>query len=397
MAIGVLKNTTIIGVEEEVTEGTYVAPSAATSYIQPLEDGFSLTPAKELVERTILTSSIGNPTPRVGTRTVEAALPVEFRGSGVEGGAPDFDLLLKGLLGNSRTIAAQVTSKAVAHTASQIEIEDADIGDFTVGDIIAVLEAGDHSVHAVESVDPSGGAANINIVPARSIAPSASVVISKSQTYFPANAGHPSLSLSYYWGNEIVEHAIGTKVTSMSLDSFTTGGVASFNFGLGGLNFDRIDGAAPHTPTFDAGIPPIILNACVFQNDTQLDINEFGLSVENTLGFLTSTCSANGRISSRVTERAITGTFNPYLDDTSVAQFTNFIDNTAYSLFISAYNPSAVTGEIDLGSVVGLYLPNCITTETPVADQEGVLTDAISFQATRGDSGGTDEIFIGMV
>jgi hypothetical protein len=300
-------------------------------------------------------------------------------------------------LGDVRSIAAQVTTKAAGHTVGNLPIEDADIGDFTVGDIIVVLEAGDNSVHAVEAVDTSGGAANIDIVPDRDSIPSASVVISKSRTYFPANSGHSALSLSYYWGNEIRQSAVGTKVTTMSVDGFSTGGVASFNFGLEGLSFDEIDGAAPFTPTFDSGLPPIILGACVYQNDTSLDVNEFTLSLENTLGFLTSTCSENGRINSRVTSRAVSGSINPYKDDTSVGQHTFFDDNTEYSLFAFAANPSSVAGEFELGSVVGIWLPKALTVEKIVADQEGILTDAISFQATRGEDGAMDEIFVGVV
>ena len=127
MATPITKNTTIIGVEEETGgEGIYVAPTGVNSFIQPLEDGFDMTPGKELVDRTILTSSIGNPTPRVGTKQAAATLPVEFRASGIEGGAPDFDSLLKGALGDSRTIAAQVTTKAAGNTSSVLQIEDAD-------------------------------------------------------------------------------------------------------------------------------------------------------------------------------------------------------------------------------------------------------------------------------
>lgn len=397
MAIGVIKNLTQIGVKKEVTEGTFVPVAAATDFVAPLEDGFDLTPSKELVERTVLTSSLGNPTPRVGMKSVASTLPTELRASGTEGGTPDFDFLLEAALGSVRTIAAQVTTKAAGNTSSVLQIEDADIGDFTVGDFIIVLEAGSHATVFVESVDPSGGTANIGIAPTLSFTPSASVVVSKSRTYFPANSGHPTLSLSYFWGNTILEKAIGTRVTSLSVDGFTTGGVASLNFGLEGLDFDEVDGSSGFTPTFDSALPPIILNACLFQDDTQLEANEFTMSLENTVSFITDMCSSTGRISSRITDRAVTGTFNPYKDDTSVAQFTKFNLNTSYSLIISAYNPSAVAGEITLGSAFGIYLPNVISVEKVVADQEGVNIENISYQATRGDDGATDEIFIGLV
>lgn len=397
MGTGIAKNTSIIGLKEEVTEGTYVAPAAATDYIQPLE-GFDVSPKKEVVERTILTSSIGKVTPRVGQKSVTVSLPVEFRASGIEGAATDFDLLLKGALGNVRSIATTTTTKASGNTGSVLQIEDADISKFTVGDIILIKESGGHHVCAVTAKTTGTGTATITVLPSKTSGSfSNSVVISKSTTYYPANSGHIPLSVSVYWANEILQKAIGCKVTKLSLDGFSTGGLASFGFELEGLSFDEIDGSAPHTPTYDSGIPPLILNACLFQDGVDIPVNSFGVNIANTLGFITSTCSANGKISSRVTARTVAGSFNPYKDDTSVAQFTRFDQNTAFSLFVRAYNPSAVSGEIEMGSAIGIYLPNCLITEKKIADQDGILTDELTFSATRGVSGSTEEIYIGMV
>ena len=56
-----------------------------------------------------------------------------------------------------------------------------------------------------------------------------------------------------------------------------------------------------------------------------------------------------------------------------------------------------IGGELDLGSIVGMYLPKCITTELTVSDVDETLTDSISFMATRGEDGTTEEIYIGMI
>jgi hypothetical protein len=398
MAIGVTRNTSVIAVKEETTEGVFVAPAAATDYVQPLADGFEIAPAKELIDRTVLTASVGRVSPRTGTKSVTAALPVEFRASGTEGAATDFDLLLKGALGNVRTITTQTTTKAAGNTATVLQIEDADISKFSVGDLVCVLESGDHTPSFVTAVDTTLTTANITVSPGRETGVfSNSVVVSKSRTYYPANDGHPSLSLSYYWGNTKRTSGAGCKVTTMSLDNFSVGQIASLNFGLEGLSFDEIDGAAPHTPSYDSGLPPLILNACVYQNGTNIQVNQFAVSLTNTLGFLTSTCSENGRISSRVTERTLEGSLNPYMDDTSVAQFTRFNQNTAFSLIAFAYNPSSTAGEIELGSLVGIYLPNCLITEKAYGDQDGILTDELSFAATRGTAGSVEEIYFGVV
>ncbi len=390
MATGITKNTTIIGLATEVTEGTYVAPAATTAYVQPLADGFELTPAREKIDRSILTNSIGKATPRLGIRSVQASLPVEFRASGVEGADVDFSLLLKGALGATRSIAANNTTKASGNTATVLQIEDADIGDYTVGDVILVKQAGAHHVCAITAKDATGGAANITVTPAH---PSGdftdSVVISKSTMYYT--------SLSYYWANEILQKAMGCKVTSMSLDNFATGQVASLNFGLEGLGYDESNTVAPHTPSYDSGIPPIILGATVYKDGVAIEINQFGLSLANSLSFLTATSNENGRSASRIVERTITGTLNPYKDDTTVANHDAFDAGTEFSLLIKAFNPSGVTGEYEMGSVVGIYLPKCIATECKVADQDGILTDEIAFQAVRGSAGTTEEMYLGLI
>lgn len=399
MAIGLIKGSTIVGLIEEVTEGTYVAPAAATDFTQILKDGFSMTPSKELVERNLLSTSIGKVTPRVGKKSVAVEMPVEFRASGVEGGQPDFHILLKNLFGSTRTITAQNTSKAAGNTAQVLQIEDADIADYTVGDIVVVLESGDYIVSPITAVDSTGGAANITLLRTRAAgAFSGSVVISKSQMYLPANTGHTAMSISSYWANEIRESAIGCKVASMSLNNFSTGAIGDFGFSLEGLSFDQIDGVSPFSsPTYDIGLPPLILSSCIYQDGTEIKMNELSMSFENTISFLESTCSADGRISSRVSSRAISGSIAPYKDDTSVSQFTNFDNNTEYSLFFYSANPSTTSGEFDLGSVVGIYLPKCITTELAVADVDETLTDAISFSATRGAAGTTEEIYMGLI
>lgn len=396
MANPIVKNNSFVGVEEEVTEGVFVAPSAATSFVQPQEDGFSLTPARELVERTTLNASPGRETPRLGIRSVAAQLPVEFRGSGVEGGAPDFDALLRAALGDSRSAAASTTK--AGNSATVLQIEDADISKYSVGDIVVVEESGAYEMRPISAVDPSGGAANITLAFALANgAPADNVVVSAFQTYLTAASGHPTLSLAYYWANEIRQSAAGCRVTSMSLDNYTTGQLALFNFGMEGLSYDEIDGAAPFTPVFDSETPPILLDACVFRNGVALDMNTLALSLANTLGYTTNLCDANGRTSSRIVSREITGSINPYKDDASTAFFDGWNDGTEFSLFARAFNPSGVSGEWDKGSIVGIWLPQCFATEFSTQDAEGLLVDQIGFRATRGVDGSSEEMFIGMV
>lgn len=398
MSAPVIRDTSIFGIEAESTEGTFVAPSAATSYLQPDEDGFEFVPARELLERAVMTGSIGAATPKVGMKTVSGSLKTEFRASGVEGADVDFGLLLKSALGATRSISANKTTKSSGNTGSVLQIEDADIGSFTVGDIVLVKQTGGHHISPILSKTSGAGTATITLlVPKASGSFANSVVISKVTMYYTANTGHPALSLSYYWGNEIRQAALGCKVKSLGIENFTTGQLAKFAFAWEGLTYTEVDGAAPHTPTYDVGTPPVILSASVFKDGTEFYINTFGLNLENTLGFMTRTADANGRVASRVVERKVSGTLNPYMDDTTFDWFTAFNANTEFSLFIRAYIPSSTAGEVTMGSVVGIYLPKCIVSEYKKGDLEGLITDEIAFQAVRGAVGDTEEMYLGLI
>lgn len=390
MATGVIKNNTLLAIETEVTEGTYVAPSGTGVYCQTLE-GLDFTPAREVIDRALLDDSIGKETPRMGMKSASGSIPVEFRANGTAGAAPDFDLLLKGALGTVRNGTA-TTAKNTSHSTTVINIEDADISKYAVGDCVLVKQSATYEIRPITAVDSTGGAANITLGFALSGAPANTVGLEAFRTYYPSNTAHPALSISTYWGNTIRQALLGAKVTSMSLENYSAGQVASLNFGVEALNFTQIDGAAPHTPAFDAGLPPIILQACVYRNGTAMELPSFSLNLANTLAFMTSTCSSSGRTKGRVTSREITGTINPYMDDTSVARFDDWVAGTTFSLLAYAYNPTSTTGEFE--DAVAIWMPNCVATEFKVADQDGVLVEEIGFRATRGTAGTTDELFM---
>lgn len=398
MAVPVLRDISVFGVEAEVTEGTYVAPSSVNSYFAPNEDGFEFTPQRELLDRPVMNSSIGASTPKVGMKGVVGSASCEFRASGTEGGDVDFGLLLKSAFGATRAIASTTTTKSSGNTGQVLAIEDADISKFAVGDIVCVKETGEHVVSPITAVVTTGGSATITLLRSKSSGNfSNSVVVSKVTMYYTANTGHPALSLSYYLGNTKRYAALGAKVATMQLDGFETGKLANLVFGWEGLTYTLADGTAPHTPAFDSGTPPVILNATVYRNGTALQLNNFTLNLENTLSYLTDTASPNGKVKSRVSERKVTGTMNPYMDDTTTTFFDNFDANTEFSIFVVAFIPSGTSGEITMGSIVGIYLPKCVLTEYKPGDADGLFTEELTFQAVRGAAGDTEEAYLGLI
>jgi hypothetical protein len=391
-----VKNTTSVAIEEESTEGTYVTPAAATSFVQTLADGFEFKKSKELIEREVFSGSIGSIVPRTGIRSVSGSIPVEARAFSTAGSAPEYNSLIKAALGSRRQAGTTTTTKSSGNTGSVLQIEDADISKFAVGDIVKVKQSGAYHVSPITAVVTTGGSATITLLVSKSSGSfSNSVVIEKFTTYYGAESGHPTLSISKYIDSAIRDYAVGCRVDKMSLANFATGKVPSFTFGFQGLNFNTSVTAPSYTPSYDTALPPLILEAGAYMDGTSITLNEVAFTLENSLGFATSVASTNGKTASRVTKRKITGTINPYQDTTSVANYTKFVNNTQFSLFAYAKVDSSTAGEFQ--NVIAFYMPNCLITELGESDADGLLQDAISFQASRGTAGTTNELYVGII
>ena len=386
MAIGVIKGSTVVAVVKELVEGTPMDPTLGSEFIPVLEDGLEIAPAKELIERAILTNSIGAEAPRTSTHSVTGSIPVEFRGAGVPGNAPAYGVLLESALGIKRAGQPQDTTSGLGSTTTLVSAAHT----YKVGDLLHIQIPGAHQMSFVTKIIDVD---TVEFSPPALAPVGAGMSISPSVTYEVANEGHPSLTVSVYWGNEIKEQGIGAKVSSVSLENFTTGQIPSLNFGFEGLDFDRVDGTAPVTPTYDPGMPPVVLGAVLSAGGDCIKVNEVTLSVENTIAYLTTICAPSGKIGSRYSARTVSGSFNPYLDDTTTEWFDKFKADTLFSLTLTLGIPSTTPGEYMPGSIVSIFLPSIMITEIPVADQDGILTEAIAFSANTGQAGETKEIY----
>ncbi len=395
MAIGVPLNESSVAVKEESTEGTYVAETAGTDFVEVLADGLEVTQEKETIERNNLSSTLEKVAPRTSTRAVSGTIPVEYKADGTAGDAPETDALYKSLMGGSRSAASATTTTGNSSTVLNFSSHS-----FSIGDIVLVQESGAFEVRPISST--TSGTITFPFALANG-APSDGVVVEAVQTYFMDGSNAPTLSITRYIGGELREKSIGCRVSSASLENFTTGQVPSVSMGFGGLDFDREDGAPLFTPTFDSAQPPVVLSACVFIDGVQRDMNSFSFSIENEIGRITSTCSDNGVISSRITSQMATGSMDPYIDDADAdGLFTKFKNNEDISIFGFALIPdsassiNATTGlPDDFADVVAFWIPQAKITEFPVGDQEGIATNAITWQAFR--SSGNDSIFLSFI
>lgn len=370
MAFTVKKNTKI-AIKKEATEGT-AETMAGTDFLKAKADGLELTPAKEQLDQDVLGSGLTMQKSQQGLASVTGALNMYMKANGTAGAEPEYGVLLESLMGAKRTNTAQTSDSAGENTTTEIYF--ADTSGFKVGDTALIKTAGAYHLSPITAVD----ADKITHLIPTSSAPADDVVVEAFTTYYPTDAGHPSYTVEKWVEDKVKETALGCKTKTMSVGNFTTGQNPEMNFTMEGLSFARVLSTLGVTPSYDSAETPVIIDACIYQGTTKIKANEFTLSVENGQSFITDTCE--GKSGSRMTSRAVTGTINPYKQDDDISDYTNFNTNQTFSLFVKASIPTGTAGEYK--DIVAFYIPKCQITEMGEGDQEGLLTNALSFKAT---------------
>lgn len=392
MAIGVVTNESTVSLSLEVTEATYVAPTAATEYIEVMADGLEFNKTRELLERDLLSSTVETESARVGLTDATGSLSVEFKASATEGDAPQsLDLLLRSLLGGKRQITSDQTSGA-GHTSTVINF--ASTSDFSVGDLVLVKESGAYEVRPISAITTD---TSITFPFALTNgAPSDSVVVAQCTTYYHDTTNAVTVSAEHNMGNNAIKQKVaGLRAASGTLENWTVGQIPTMSFSLQGLSLDREDADASFTPDFTAdGVPPVALSACAWVGGNMMSYTELGLGIENTVNYIQDACDEDGRIGSRITQQVVTANINPYMDDSDLTKtWDKFNSNDDVSLFAYAYNPTSTTGEFE--EVVAIWLPQGRIVEDPVADVDGIVAESMVIRSHR--SSGNDSVFLGFI
>ena len=345
-----------------------------------------------------MTGSIGAVAPRVGTKSGSGTVAVELcGGEEINSHTPEYDALMRSALGLRRTtpqVTIDSTDSGQSHTATRIYLADADANIYEVGGSITIRTPLQHHTSAITAVSHVAGDVYVDLLTPASVIPSDGEIISATTTYVTAESGHDSLSITKFINDARREYISGAKVNSMSLENFSTGQIASLNFGLDSIDYGCDITPNPFEPAYQECLPPIMLSACVFVDGENKEVNDFSFSVENTPSFRTATCSPTGRIGSSITQRAITGSLNPYKEDTDCGFYDKFNCNVQFSIYATAHNTDCEGNLGEYDSVVSFYIPKAIVTEIAESDQDGNLQEEISFTASRGSDGKTEEIYI---
>ena len=409
MAVGLPENQGFVLVTKEdavspsAPAGTYKAPAAGDA-VQVLNEGLAFNPTQEIVDRDIRTSTIEQREGRTTTRGITLTIPTELRANTTEGGAPEPDKLYESVLGGKRqrsdtTLQTASSQTAVSNKRRAFAVDAGDIAKFRIGDPVRIFSAG--VIDFVSVVTAVNSATNqVTLVSDAPVNIPGDAAISPCTTYYPDpnRADARYLSCTQYLGGRIEERAIGCKGTGVEISNFQTGQLPQAAFNLEGLDFARNTqttqqiAAARALATYQQSLPPIILGAKVFQDEKELVLNSLGITITNTLGFLMSTASERGKISSRVTDFDCTFTMNPYQDDANVDNFNLFRTNESFSLFAFAANKDA-DGKLE--QIVTVFMPNCKVQEISTGSEDGILTDDLTGRSFL--QNGNDTVFFGFM
>lgn len=247
--------TSRIAVVEESTAGTPVAPTSGSQYLG-VQDGFEFAPEFETLENAELSPSVGTKAPILGIEQPTASLSHYIRHSGVEATAPNYDQLIKSLLGAKVAAAAEVntdtgSTAGTSSAAAVLELVSGTNAERGKAYLIKDPTNG-YNIRNAQSVATDAVTLGFNLA----AAPAAGVPTGRSILYKPADT-LPSNSLWGFISNGgAIELLSGARVSEGSIEA-NTGELlnGSFSFAATGYYFD-----------------PILITA----TDTKLDFNETG-------------------------------------------------------------------------------------------------------------------------
>lgn len=221
----------VLAIVAEVTAGTPVDPSAGTDYLA-LQPNFELTPNFESLTNDEIRASIGMAKPIQGLEQPEGSLSHYLKHSGVEGQAPEFNLLVKSLFGTETVNGTERTTDGDS-TTSVLSL-GAGGTDFARGRAVLIKDGTNgYQIRPVHSVSTNDLTLGFTLA----AAPATGIGAGKCVNYSPANESHPSLTLHSYRGNgQLKEVLAGALVQEMSMQ-VQAGQLINLNFGFQGTKY----------------------------------------------------------------------------------------------------------------------------------------------------------------
>lgn len=359
------------------------APTAAANAVLVEEPSWSYEGAR-MVERA---SSAGTMAPKqsvFGGTLKTISFNAELKGSGSAGTAPEVGVLLRGC-GMSQTIVAStsVTYEPASTGHESLTIYYYADGLLYVltgarGTVTGNLEAGNKGMlsftftgHVMQFGTAQAGAASSITLPSDASATDDVYNGMVLEITHGTGAGQ-SKTISDYTG--------ATKLATVS--SWTTTPDSTSRIKIHNGPIDR----AIVSPTFDSTVPPII-NAVPFSIASyEAAINSLEFDLGLTVATPPSVSSPDGYSDVYLTERNVTGSFDPEAVLVATHDFIgNWRNGTSMALTSNTIGDTA-------GNMIKITMPAVYYTEAGQGDRDGLRTFSMSFGAA--ESSGDDEVSI---
>lgn len=224
--------SSVLAVKVETTEGTPVPPAAATDYFA-IQDDFDITPQFDQLENAELRSSIGRAKSIIGAENPTVSLSHYLRHSGVEAQEADYGDLLYGAFGARATAGAEYDT-ASSSTQSLLKVGSGEADTFQRGEVLLIKDAANgYRIRAITAASGTDLTLGFQVP----VAPASGVNLGRCVLYYPANSGHPSLTIWHYLGNGgAVQMVTGCRVTELDVEA-TAGELLNASFSLEGLAY----------------------------------------------------------------------------------------------------------------------------------------------------------------
>jgi len=247
----------LFGVKEESTNGTPIDLASGADIIA-VQDGFEVSPSFETIDNNELSPNIGSRAPILGIEAPSASLSHYIRHSGTEATAPNYDALLKNVLGGKTAAFSEkttTTGSTAGSSAARATVILASGGtSFERGHAVLIKDSTNgYNIRNVLSISTN----TLTLLHNLTAAPATGMLTGRPILYKPADAP-AALSLWSFRANEAAKEVVtGAQVSEMSIEAEAGQPLnASFNFEGVGYYFNpiRVNSADAYIDFNDGGV-----------------------------------------------------------------------------------------------------------------------------------------------
>jgi len=325
----------LIAAKIESTEGVAESLASADAKHLVMDDGLDFSTDISMHERNIVQASFSRHSKLAGVELARITCTVELRGSGVAATAPSWDTLLRPC-GFGLTVVEKLTHAGITGTFTHGEaITSSGTGVGRVvapatsaEDVYVVVTAGTFGDTETVTGGSSGATAVLNAAGAAS-----------GNVYEPISAAIPSLTVAMFHDG-VLKSIKGARGNVRFEGTVGQPGMLVFDFL--GVYEPVTDAALLSGITYESTIPPVLKGATLTFDAFAPVCTEYSIDMQNSVNPRESMSSSQGAISSRITGRNPTGTFNPEMD--LVANFDFYGRHLGETLHETVFGVGSVAG-----------------------------------------------------